>query len=327
MNGHVNQLPKAAIEDAIFGLLATRREGATICPSEVARTLAPDDRRWRELMPQVRQAAQELAENHRLDVTRRGVRVDATSRGGPIRLGLPVKRDKLSELAEQAKVGAEKNIAQNGRSYVALIDADRNDLRADMSLNEFDNGYFYALALKQFAREIGIVVGNLRKIELEHLIRECLLTGRAPSRKHVLQRKTGQPRDRLATDAVVVNYVGDESTKTFLLKCVHAKGPGLGNKSGQWYWLNDWRRKKQGALARFLYLDLANHLRELMQTEGRLPQIPSARMNNFMTDLRADPLSAGTSREDAMKAWMWLKQQHGPKTYAEYRRRLSNGGT
>jgi hypothetical protein len=106
MKSHVDQWTKAAIEDVIFGLLATRREGATICPSEVARTLAPDDRRWRELMPQVRQAAQELAENDRLDVTRRGTRVDATSRGGPIRLGLPVKRDKLLELAKQTKAGA-----------------------------------------------------------------------------------------------------------------------------------------------------------------------------------------------------------------------------
>ncbi len=93
MNSHVDQVPNAAIEDKIFGLLARRHEGATICPSEVARSLVPDGVRWRQLMPQVRQAAQELAQAHRLDVTRRGARVDATSRGGPIRLGLPIKRD------------------------------------------------------------------------------------------------------------------------------------------------------------------------------------------------------------------------------------------
>lgn len=36
-------------------------------------------------------------------------------------------RSKLSELAEQAKAGAEKIITKNGESYVALIDADRLD--------------------------------------------------------------------------------------------------------------------------------------------------------------------------------------------------------
>ena len=36
-------------------------------------------------------------------------------------------RAKLSELADQAKAGAEKIITKNGESYVALIDADRLD--------------------------------------------------------------------------------------------------------------------------------------------------------------------------------------------------------
>ncbi len=93
MNGQMDQATNAAIENKIFGLLATRHEGATICPSEVARALVPDGLGWRHLMPQVRQTAQELARNHRLNVTRRGTPVDATSRGGPIRLGLPIKRD------------------------------------------------------------------------------------------------------------------------------------------------------------------------------------------------------------------------------------------
>ena len=36
-------------------------------------------------------------------------------------------RANLSELADQAKAGAEKIITKNGESYVALIDADRLD--------------------------------------------------------------------------------------------------------------------------------------------------------------------------------------------------------
>lgn len=83
-------------------------------------------------------------------------------------------------------------------------------------------------------------------------------------------------------------------TKAFLLELVHAEAPGLGRKSGHWYWLNDWRCKKQEARACFTYRDLAEHLRVLMQTEGRLPQIPSARLKNHITDFRADLTNAGT---------------------------------
>lgn len=79
----------AAVERCILGLLAARRPGATVCPSEVARTLAPEGARWRGLMPQVRGVAQQLAQAGRLRVTRGGVPVDAAAPGGPIRLGLP----------------------------------------------------------------------------------------------------------------------------------------------------------------------------------------------------------------------------------------------
>lgn len=79
----------AAIESRLFALLATRRAGATVCPSEVARALAPQGARWRALMPQIRPVAQALACSGRLLVTRGGVPVDAMRGGGPIRLGLP----------------------------------------------------------------------------------------------------------------------------------------------------------------------------------------------------------------------------------------------
>jgi hypothetical protein len=79
----------ADIEARIFHLLALRQSGATICPSEVARALAPEGGAWRDRMPQVRQVAQALAQQHRLRVTRGGAPVEATAPGGPIRLGLP----------------------------------------------------------------------------------------------------------------------------------------------------------------------------------------------------------------------------------------------
>jgi len=191
-----------------------------------------------------------------------------------------------------------------------------------MTVKEFDGGYFYAAELKSFAREIGIRVGNLRKLELEGLIREYLRTGLVPSHKLIPPRKAGAARDALRADNLVVNYVGDGKTKAFLRAIIADRHPELRDKSGQWYWLNDWRRKQQEGKRRFSYQDLANRLYELMTTEGRLPQIPSARMNNFITDFRDDPANAGASRAEVMKAWEELKEQPGPNTYEAYRHRF-----
>jgi hypothetical protein len=82
-----------AIERKILDLLATRQEGATLCPSELARALLPGDGDWCALMPQIRQVAQSMVQDRRLSVTRRGVPVDATGTGGPVRLGHPTRGD------------------------------------------------------------------------------------------------------------------------------------------------------------------------------------------------------------------------------------------
>ena len=125
---------------------------------------------------------------------------------------------------------------------------------------------------------------------------------------------------------MVVNYVGDKRTKAFLLSLVEAHAPGIKAKSGQWYWLNDWRRQQQGRNTRFTYQMLADRLMALMQTDGRLPQIPSARMNNFITDFQADSANAGVPRADIMRAWEAVKRNPGPKTYAAYSARPKPSG-
>ena len=75
------------IVTAVFELLHARVEGATICPSEVARALQPDN--WRHLMPAVREVASRLATEHRIDVRQRGrvIQLTAETRG-PVRLSL-----------------------------------------------------------------------------------------------------------------------------------------------------------------------------------------------------------------------------------------------
>lgn len=82
----VSAVTDAAIGEAIQDLLRRRAADATICPSEVARTLAPEG--WRALMPQVRAVAVELARHGQLEIRQGGHTISpAAAFRGPIRLG------------------------------------------------------------------------------------------------------------------------------------------------------------------------------------------------------------------------------------------------
>lgn len=85
--------PDAQIATTLFALLDQRRAGATVCPSEVARAIHSDESDWRAAMPSIRAVAGALASRGLLRVTRKGEVVDATSAGGPIRLGRPWNGD------------------------------------------------------------------------------------------------------------------------------------------------------------------------------------------------------------------------------------------
>jgi hypothetical protein len=72
------------LEEAILHLLATRPAAATICPSEAARSLRPDD--WKTLMEPARQAARRLVAKKRILITQSGQVVDPSTAKGPVRI-------------------------------------------------------------------------------------------------------------------------------------------------------------------------------------------------------------------------------------------------
>ena len=95
--------PSDRIRSALLQLLEERGPEKTACPSAVARKVAGEagdsgrsednkEEAWRELMPQVRAAARELAEEDRIEVTQGGQQVDIDEASGPVRLGLPSGR-------------------------------------------------------------------------------------------------------------------------------------------------------------------------------------------------------------------------------------------
>ncbi|OFK06736.1 DUF3253 domain-containing protein [Kocuria rhizophila] len=73
-----------AREAATIRALLRHRAGKTICPSDVARTLGGEH--WRDLMPQIRDVAGEMAGVGEVTVTQKGETVDPCTARGPIRL-------------------------------------------------------------------------------------------------------------------------------------------------------------------------------------------------------------------------------------------------
>jgi Protein of unknown function (DUF3253) len=74
--------PASQLEQAILRLLAGRREGATICPSDAARTVSPAASH--ELMDGGRTAAGHLVDQG--EITQRGQVVNPAAARGPIRI-------------------------------------------------------------------------------------------------------------------------------------------------------------------------------------------------------------------------------------------------
>jgi hypothetical protein len=70
-------------QDAILDLLKERGPGRTICPSEAARRLDPEN--WRGLMDAVREAGSELAASGAIEICQGGSPVDPADARGPVR--------------------------------------------------------------------------------------------------------------------------------------------------------------------------------------------------------------------------------------------------
>ncbi len=77
---------EAQLETAMLRLLHARRADATICPSEAARAVSPED--WQPLMEPARRAARRLVAAGLARVLQGGVEVDPSTAKGPIRVGL-----------------------------------------------------------------------------------------------------------------------------------------------------------------------------------------------------------------------------------------------
>lgn len=191
-------------------------------------------------------------------------------------------------------------------------------LNQSMSLEEFENNYFYATELKEFSKSIGVSgTSKLRKDQLEKIIKGYFTTG-SIAQLAVKSQSSKQEKDyedsELTMSTKVNNYCSNKITKTFIITEAKNIQPDLPKKSGVWYWINRWREsqlKKQS----ITYGDIVHQFIELSNKKERLPRIPSTKFNNFISDFLE---AKKGSRSDAITAWEQLKKTSIPKTFESW---------
>jgi hypothetical protein len=198
-------------------------------------------------------------------------------------------------------------------------------LSAKTTVTQFNNGYWYAVELKRFAKQIGIPsAGQLRKDELEQAIKTFLQTRRiaVPTRRRLTRSKVKDVDRGLSLDLRVEGYTNDQETKAFLEREAQRMSPGVKRKSGARYRLNRWREDRIANGVKITYRDLVKAYVRLNRTAGPFARIPQVRYINFISDFMASEQSA--TRERAIAAWKTLKAQDVPKDYRSWKRLVSS---
>ena len=197
----------------------------------------------------------------------------------------------------------------------------RNRLSKNMTLRQFDHGYWYATEIKRFAQSLGLPSAHkLRKDELEKAIRHFLVHGKVTSpTKRDLSRSGIKDVDRgLRPDLPVVLYTNDRETKAFLEREARRLDPMFKRRSGARYRLNRWRDAQLTRGARITYRDVVKEYARLNRPETTHRRAQSGRYINFLSDFMA--ANPGATMAAAIRAWKTVKAMNSPKDYRAFAR-------
>jgi len=186
-----------------------------------------------------------------------------------------------------------------------------------MTIKEFENKYWYMSELKELAKSLKIPFDSkIRKEQLEEMISQFLQTG-IVSKKNSSKIKSCNV-DILDLNSFVDNFRNTKETWKFINTEMDKRAPGLKIKSGAKYWLNRWIENKLSHGEKITYNDVICEYIRLNKTEGKLPQIPSCKFNNFISDYLANEKNA--TREYALEAWKKLKDMKIKKDYITWKK-------
>ncbi len=194
-------------------------------------------------------------------------------------------------------------------------------LSKNLTVSEFDRGYWYADEIKAFARAIGITNSSkLRKDELEELIKHFLKTGevRQAHRKNIVKTGRKDLELGLTSSLPVVHYTSNKETKGFIISEANKLLPGLKIRSGVWYRLNRWRDEQITIGKKINYGDLISEFIRLNRTEGKFKKAEVGRYINFLSEFLAN--EQGATRTQAIREWKKLKDLNIEKNYRSWKK-------
>lgn len=186
-----------------------------------------------------------------------------------------------------------------------------------MTITEFENKYWYMSELKAFAKSLKMPVDSkIRKDQLEEMIIQFLKTGTVNQKNRF--RIKSRNRDRWSNSSYVEDFSNKKETWEFINSEMDKRVSGLKPKSGAKYWLNRWIEDKLSHGEKITYNDVVCEYIRLNKIEGKLPQIPSCKFNNFISNYLAN--EKNVTREDALKAWNKLKDMKAKKDYITWKK-------
>ena len=186
-----------------------------------------------------------------------------------------------------------------------------------MTIKEFENKYWYMSELKALAKSLEIPFDSrTRKDQLEDMIIQFLEIGTV-NKKNSFRIKN-RNIDILNNHSYVKNFRNKKETWEFINSEMDKRVPGLKPKSGAKYWLNRWIENKLSHGEKITYNDVICEYIRLNKMEGKLPQIPSCKFNNFISDYLANEKNA--TREAALAAWNKLKDMKAKKDYITWKK-------
>ena len=186
-----------------------------------------------------------------------------------------------------------------------------------MTIKEFENKYWYMSELKALAKSLEIPFDSkTRKDQLEEMIIQFLETGTVNKKNSC--RIKNRNIDILNNHSYVKNFRNKKETWEFINSEMDKRVPGLKPKSGAKYWLNRWIENKLSNGEKITYNDVVCEYIRLNKTEEKLPQIPSCKFNNFISDYLANEKKA--TRKDALEAWTMLKYMKVKKDYITWKK-------
>ena len=203
----------------------------------------------------------------------------------------------------------------------------RRRLSRSITLAEFDTGYWYAVDLKRFAKELGIAESSrLRKDELEVAIKSYLATGTyAPARTRKISAAVPKDVDRgLRLDLPIRRYTNDARTKAFLDTQARKLSPAHKQRSGARYRLNRWREQRTTAGKTTTYGDLVREYVRLCRPTALYARFPHGRYVNFVADFLRGERNA--TRAAAIRAWHELTRRDVAKTYDAWQTLATKSG-